>query len=296
MRTGRTTAGLRVAALAAVLSVAGVAAQSVREPQARAQDLYARAMASQDLAQRADLLRQSLAEQKTLVAEFALAGTLLRQRKPADAENACWDAFRIARTDADTAQALRCAAQAADSAGDGLRAAQFLKRAMELARRPADEDDLRRLTNVAVKPADAIVAALAPTAEEMARVPGRSAVTEYPCDLYVNFDFDSAKLTPDGHRQVQELAKALDLLAASRPRPMALRIVGHTDARGTNEYNDALSRRRAEAVRDVLVGDYRVAPGLLTVEGRGKRELLFTGTTEDDHARNRRVEIVQVER
>jgi outer membrane protein OmpA-like peptidoglycan-associated protein len=280
-----------------MLSLAAVgASQGVQERQARAQDLYVRAMASQDPAQRAELLRQSLAEQKTLVAQLALAGTLLKLRKPAEAENTCWDAFRMARTDADTAQGLRCAAQAAEAGGDVLRAAQFLKRAMELARRPTDEDDLRRLTSTGVKSADVIVTALSPTAGEVSRVPGRAAVTEYPCDLYINFDFDSATLTVDGRRQVQELAKALDLLAASWSRPMALRIIGHTDARGTNEYNDTLSRRRAEAVRDILVREYRVAPALVTVEGRGKRERLFTGTTEDDHARNRRVEIVQVER
>jgi outer membrane protein OmpA-like peptidoglycan-associated protein len=67
-------------------------------------------------------------------------------------------------------------------------------------------------------------------------------------------------------------------------------VTGHTDSYGTEAYNDALSRERAVAVRELLV-----ARGLrldsIAVAGRGERELLVPTPDETREPRNRRVEI-----
>ncbi|MCG6921791.1 MAG: OmpA family protein, partial [Acidobacteria bacterium] len=65
---------------------------------------------------------------------------------------------------------------------------------------------------------------------------------------------------------------------------------GHTDDVGTVEYNQKLSERRAEAVRDYLV-EAGVPEGILSVTGHGKSRPLVPGTSEEARARNRRVEL-----
>jgi OOP family OmpA-OmpF porin len=59
---------------------------------------------------------------------------------------------------------------------------------------------------------------------------------------------------------------------------------------GTDAYNDKLSVRRAQAVRDYLVGK-GVDPNLIDVQGRGKREPVASNKTEEGRAQNRRVEV-----
>jgi outer membrane protein OmpA-like peptidoglycan-associated protein len=105
--------------------------------------------------------------------------------------------------------------------------------------------------------------------------------------LRVSFDFDQASLNARGLDQVERLRAALRDPALSDE---CFRIIGHTDVRGSDAYNDALSLRRAETVRRV-VDTSPALVGRLRVEGHGKRELLRKGTTEEDHRINRRVEV-----
>jgi outer membrane protein OmpA-like peptidoglycan-associated protein len=67
-------------------------------------------------------------------------------------------------------------------------------------------------------------------------------------------------------------------------------IEGHTDVRGDAAYNQALSQRRAAAVREWLVA-HGAAGGRLTATGAGEARPIRTGDTEADHQANRRVEI-----
>lgn len=67
-------------------------------------------------------------------------------------------------------------------------------------------------------------------------------------------------------------------------------VIGHTDRVGSVESNDALSRKRAEAVRTLLI-DAGVPAALLEVAGRGEREPLVATDDEVAEAKNRRVEI-----
>lgn len=68
-------------------------------------------------------------------------------------------------------------------------------------------------------------------------------------------------------------------------------VVGHTDAVGSNEFNDALARKRADRVRDAMIAR-GVSPENIVARGRGKRELLIPTGDNVAEPRNRRVEII----
>ena len=70
---------------------------------------------------------------------------------------------------------------------------------------------------------------------------------------------------------------------------MKLKITGHTDADGSTESNQALSEKRAAAVKTILVNDYRIATDRLSTAGAGESEPLATGESPSDKAKNRRV-------
>ena len=108
-------------------------------------------------------------------------------------------------------------------------------------------------------------------------------------ELKVNFEFDSARLDNESMLTLDALGRAL---SSDQLKGQAIEIVGHTDARGAAEYNDALSQRRAAAVVGYIVGNFAVSSALISSKGMGERELL-----DKDHpqaAVNRRVEIRNV--
>jgi outer membrane protein OmpA-like peptidoglycan-associated protein len=103
----------------------------------------------------------------------------------------------------------------------------------------------------------------------------------------IHFDFDQATLRPDSKPSVDEIAKVL------RARPgLRLKVVGHTDNRGSAGYNLDLSRRRAVAVASVLVQYYGIAPARLDPEGAGMTRPVAPNDREDGRAKNRRVELI----
>jgi len=103
-------------------------------------------------------------------------------------------------------------------------------------------------------------------------------------DTIVYFDFDQASLKPE--------TRALLLAHAERLKdsPTSVRLEGHTDERGSREYNMALGERRANAVRDFLVLQ-GVRRSDLEVVSYGEERPMASGSNEDAWARNRRVEI-----
>jgi len=89
-----------------------------------------------------------------------------------------------------------------------------------------------------------------------------------------------------------ESKRTLDgILAAIAQRPVPdLLVIGHTDKVGTDAYNDALSRQRAEVVRKALLAR-GIAQDNVVAIGRGKREPIVPTADGVAEARNRRVEI-----
>jgi outer membrane protein OmpA-like peptidoglycan-associated protein len=92
-------------------------------------------------------------------------------------------------------------------------------------------------------------------------------------------------LTPESQQIIQQLFAEI----ARRAAPEVV-VIGHTDRVGAVPFNDALSLRRAQKVRDDLV-KLGVAPGQIQVAGRGEREPLVSTDDEVAEPRNRRVEI-----
>jgi outer membrane protein OmpA-like peptidoglycan-associated protein len=106
------------------------------------------------------------------------------------------------------------------------------------------------------------------------------------------FEFDKATLTPDAE---ETLTALVPLLAKAGKHPAM--IEGHTDAKGTDAYNQTLSEKRARTVKDWLVARGAVAAAT-PVQGWGKRRPVAPNAKpdgSDDPAgrqKNRRVEVV----
>ena len=99
------------------------------------------------------------------------------------------------------------------------------------------------------------------------------------------FDFDKSVLKPAGKVALDGLVANLAKLNVE-----TLIAVGHTDATGSDAYNQALSIRRVEAVKAYLVSKGIPADQIKT-EGRGESQPVASNQTREGRAQNRRVEI-----
>src|SRR5271163_2135366 len=102
----------------------------------------------------------------------------------------------------------------------------------------------------------------------------------------VLFDTGSYTLKPGAR---EKLAKISGILLAHPG--LTLQIEGHTDSVGTDEFNQQLSERRADSVRDFLA-EQGVGGSTITARGFGKTQPVATNDTADGRQRNRRVELV----
>jgi outer membrane protein OmpA-like peptidoglycan-associated protein len=122
-------------------------------------------------------------------------------------------------------------------------------------------------------------------AQEIEGVLGSACRVELPG---VYFGFNSAELDPASDRAIGSLAGLL-----ARHPDWNLTIEGHTDSIGSATANQALSQRRAEAVRDRLVTRHRVDARRLGAMGFGRSKPREPNTTIEGRARNRRVELAR---
>lgn len=72
---------------------------------------------------------------------------------------------------------------------------------------------------------------------------------------------------------------------------MRYRLIGHTDSRGGEAHNQALSERRAASVLAAVLTQHPDLDGRMEALGKGERELLALGAEMRDHQLNRRVEV-----
>ncbi len=108
----------------------------------------------------------------------------------------------------------------------------------------------------------------------------------YAADTF--FDFDKYALKPEGK------AKLDDLIGKMAGMNLEVIIaVGHTDWIGTEEYNQKLSERRANAVKEYLVSK-GVEKNRVYTEGKGELQPIASNKTAEGRAKNRRVEIEMV--
>jgi OOP family OmpA-OmpF porin len=105
----------------------------------------------------------------------------------------------------------------------------------------------------------------------------------------VTFDLGSAAIRPESYKTLGYIADALHhpLLLGSK-----ILIVGHTDARGERKFNLELSQKRADAIREVLVTTFRIAPSRVTAVGLGEEQ--FRDPAHPYSAVNRRVQLINI--
>jgi outer membrane protein OmpA-like peptidoglycan-associated protein len=115
-------------------------------------------------------------------------------------------------------------------------------------------------------------------------------VTKRPVvDLDINFDYNSAALTPKVEPQLNNLAKAL---TSAELAGSVVMIGGHTDAKGSDPFNQRLSERRAETVKRFLMENYHIPAANLVCAGYGKQGM--KNPADPLAAENRRVQISNV--
>lgn len=107
-------------------------------------------------------------------------------------------------------------------------------------------------------------------------------------DLTVNFDFNSDTLTPQGRQQVVQILEAIRGMHGAD-----ILVQGHTDNVGSDQYNQKLSDRRAQAVvRELQLS--RLSDVDLIAKGYGETEPVATNDSDLGRAQNRRVTLVNV--
>ncbi len=111
--------------------------------------------------------------------------------------------------------------------------------------------------------------------------------TKPAVSLETKFAFNSAELSEDSKETLNRLGEALN---SDELRSAAFLIEGHTDSVGSRAYNQVLSKRRADSVKNYLVSKFQIDPTRLKAVGRGKDDLLDKANPESGV--NRRVQIV----
>lgn len=124
-----------------------------------------------------------------------------------------------------------------------------------------------------------------PVAAAPAPEPMPEAVAPVRVELDVKFDFDKAMVKEDSKADIRAVADFM------REYPQTSTTVeGHTDSVGPDAYNQRLSERRANAVRNVLVDEYGVAADRVDAIGYGESRPVADNATPEGRAINRRVE------
>jgi OOP family OmpA-OmpF porin len=108
----------------------------------------------------------------------------------------------------------------------------------------------------------------------------------YAADAF--FDFDKYALKPEGKAKLDDLVGKMSGMNLE-----VIIAVGHTDWIGTEEYNQKLSERRANAVKEYLVSK-GVEKNRVYTEGKGELQPIASNKTAEGRAKNRRVEIEMV--
>ncbi|GAB3235094.1 OmpA family protein [Hymenobacter seoulensis] len=100
----------------------------------------------------------------------------------------------------------------------------------------------------------------------------------------IRFETNSTVIKRTSYGTLDKMVKALN----DHPE-YSLRVIGHADSRGTDEYNQALSERRAGSVKRYFTGK-KLDPSRIVTEGRGESEPSAPNTSSKNMSQNRRVE------
>ena len=102
--------------------------------------------------------------------------------------------------------------------------------------------------------------------------------------LEVNFASDSAVVREQDYGEIKDLADFMN-----QYRGTSVIVEGHTDNSGAASYNEGLSQRRADAVREVLISKMGIEAGRVTAKGYGESQPIADNSTSEGRLQNRRV-------
>lgn len=103
------------------------------------------------------------------------------------------------------------------------------------------------------------------------------------------FDFQSAVIKPESYGVVKDIAGVLKQFPAVK-----IKVLGHTSSDGDDNANMELSRKRASAVKDLLVNEFGIDASRIETEGMGETQPIADNKTKEGKAANRRVEFVKL--
>jgi len=103
-------------------------------------------------------------------------------------------------------------------------------------------------------------------------------------ELRVEFDTNKSFVRPAYHERIKEVADYMN-----RHSDVDVVIEGHTDSRGSDAYNQGLSQRRADSVRQYLIDKFGISASRLTAKGYGESKPIADNNTAQGRQRNRRV-------
>ena len=110
----------------------------------------------------------------------------------------------------------------------------------------------------------------------------KKAVTK---NLNIQFDTDKADIKPEFNDNLKEAADFMN----KYPQTTTV-IEGHTDSVGKNKYNQTLSQKRADSVRDYLIKNFNISPDRLSTKGYGEENPIASNDTEEGRSQNRRIQ------
>ncbi|MEI6214351.1 MAG: outer membrane beta-barrel domain-containing protein [Desulfuromonadales bacterium] len=140
------------------------------------------------------------------------------------------------------------------------------------AAKPVEPPAAKPVEPPAAKPAE-------PAAEGVQRFCNKPAV------INITFDTDKSDIKPDFLKDLNKLGEFLKEFPRSKGE-----IAGHTDNVGSKGYNDKLSLRRANSVKNYLGKSFSVAPERIKTKGFGYSKPVASNDTEEGRAQNRRIE------
>ena len=148
----------------------------------------------------------------------------------------------------------------------------------------------RRLTTTQMRNNTIRINALEIDEVDITRVRGPREVTVVMDSRSLNFDFDKSVVK---EQYIPILKNVIDYMIENN---YDVTIVGHTDSKGSESYNEKLSMRRAVSVKEKLLELGLSSDRIVGLEGRGELEPVSSNETEEGRSQNRRIEFNLVRR
>ena len=148
----------------------------------------------------------------------------------------------------------------------------------------------RRLTTTQMRDNTIRINAMELDEHDITRVRGPKEVTIVLDSRSLNFDFDKSVVK---EQYIPILKNVIDYMIENN---YDVTIVGHTDSKGSESYNEKLAMRRATSVKEKLLELGLSSDRIVGLEGRGELEPVSSNETEEGRSQNRRIEFNLVRR